>query len=535
MLGTPDSHRKRVFYTLPKVHKPQSSWFIPNKMPPGRPIVSDINSPTQNVAKFISSKLKSLSCAHPSFIKDSYDFLEKLRSIKCPKDAALVTLDVKSLYTNIDNEKGIEALRRAMQKHPDPARPDTELINLIKICLTHNVFTFNGKDYLKKNGAAMGHGFCVEYSNIYMAEWESGATENYPILPLFWVRFIDDIFLIWTHGYEPFLEFFNHLNSHDPSIKLSFEYRTDSIDFLDITVYKGLNFSETNVFDTKVFFKETDSHQLLHKESFHPKHIFSSVVKSQVLRFHRICNNNFDFDLACSTLFKALKPRGYSERMLRRIKHDIKNRNDSSANLHDAGHSGPCGGSRCTRCCLIPPVGSVTINDQTFRIRENLNCNSPGVVYVISCLKCRIHYVGETGNPLRNRLNNHINDIHHDKDTAVARHFNSIPHSISDHFRITPLLTEKNASHRKHLESELIKRFDTEAPNGLNEKAPNIERKDTVLPIILPYSLDSNSFSHQVKGIAERYKVCDNKIITAHCRHKNLKEILAPSKLPTFP
>ena len=302
ILGNPDSHRKRVFYTLPKVHKPEPSWFIQGKMPPGRPIVSDINSPTQQIAKFISTKLKGLSCAHPSFIKDTYHFLEKLRSMKFPKHAALVTLDVKSLYTNIDNEKGLEALRKAMGRHPDPSRPDKELLNLIKICLTHNVFSFNGKDYLQQNGAAMGHGFCVEYANIYMAEWEAGASQGCPLLPMFWVRFIDDLFLVWTHGYDAFIEFYNHINSHDPSIKLTFEYDVDRIDFLDVSVYKGLNFSKNGVFDTKVFFKETDSHQLLHKTSFHPKHVFKSVVRSQVLRFHRICNNSFDFDLACTTL-----------------------------------------------------------------------------------------------------------------------------------------------------------------------------------------------------------------------------------------
>lgn len=531
LLGDPDSHRKRIFYTLPKIHKPMQSWFMPNKVPPGRPIISDVSSPTHQIAKFISSKLKDLASSHPSYLKDTYDFLNKLKALNIPANSTLVTLDVKSLYTNIDNDKGLNALKNSMEKHPDPNRPDLELLDLIKICLTHNIFTFNNKEYLQNNGAAMGHAFCVEYANVYMAEWESKALDSFALLPIFWVRFIDDIFLIWTHGYDSFLEFFNSLNSIDPSIQLTFEYQTESINFLDVTIYKGYQFEKSNVFDTKVFFKETDSHQLLHKDSFHPKHTFSSVVKSQVLRFYRICNNLFDFDLACSTLFKALRPRGYSERMLRRIKHDVKHSNSPSVPLHISGHSQPCNGPRCTRCCLVPDTKFVIINGLKFSILDKLDCNSAGVVYIISCTKCHTFYVGETGTPLRLRLNNHINDIKHDRDTAVARHFNSCVHSITNHFRITPILSEQNTRHRKYIESELIKKFDTEQPNGLNERVDTIDRSATLLPIILPFSMDSNSFGHKTKRLAEKYFVCENKIITAFNRHKNLRDILSPSNL----
>ena len=39
----PTKPRDRRFYMLLKTHKPLESWTIPNKMPPGRPIVSDCN------------------------------------------------------------------------------------------------------------------------------------------------------------------------------------------------------------------------------------------------------------------------------------------------------------------------------------------------------------------------------------------------------------------------------------------------------------------------------------------------------------
>ena len=40
--------------------------------------------------------------------------------------------------------------------------------------------------------------------------------------PLIWIRYIDDIFLIWTHGEGKFIEFINKLNSFHPTIKYMF-------------------------------------------------------------------------------------------------------------------------------------------------------------------------------------------------------------------------------------------------------------------------------------------------------------------------
>ncbi len=80
------------------------------------------------------------------------------------------------------------------------------------------------------------------------------------------------------------------------------------------------------------------------------------------------------------------------------------------------------------------------------------------------------------------------------------------------------------------MESTLIKKFGTESPNGLNERTD--ELKKSITPIVVPYSKDSNSFCHATRKLANKYNVCKSKIITAHSRHKNLKDILAPSKLP---
>ena len=45
-----------------------------------------------------------------------------------------------------------------------------------------------------------------------------------------------------------------------------------------------------------MYFKPTDIHQLLDKTSFHPKHTFSGILKSQITRFYRICSEPSEFE-----------------------------------------------------------------------------------------------------------------------------------------------------------------------------------------------------------------------------------------------
>ena len=95
------------------------------------------------------------------------------------------------------------------------------------------------------------------------------------------------------------------------------------VPFLDTIVF----FTETKdghkTLATKVYFKDTDRHSLLFNTSYHPRHTFSSIIKSQLIRFHRICSLPHHVEQATRTLFKALRPRGYSKRFLRTIKGEV--------------------------------------------------------------------------------------------------------------------------------------------------------------------------------------------------------------------
>ena len=316
-LTPPENPRQRRFYMLPKIHKDKKVWPIPNVMPPGRPIVSDCNSESERIAMYIDAFIKIRANKHPSYIKNTYDFLDKVLDKKLSPSSLLITLDVESMYTNINHDEGLNAVKNAFSDCINDPK-FIAIMELLELSLKANDFEFDNKLFLQISGTAMGQKYAPHYADIYMAEFEKEALAKCDFKPDCYYRYLDDIFIIWPHGQEAFNTFLAAFNSHRPSIKFKAEISSNSVNFLDTTLFRG----KDNTLESKVFFKPTDTHQLLHKASFHPRHTFAGLVKSQVTRFYHICSNPEDIELACQTLFKALSKRNYSKRWLRKLKNE---------------------------------------------------------------------------------------------------------------------------------------------------------------------------------------------------------------------
>lgn len=114
--------RPRYFYLLPKIHKPQHKWTIPHRIPPGRPIISDWGSERYGVAEYLDHFLTPLSIKHGSYIKDTQHFLQKMRTLTLEEPCFLFTMNVNSLYTNIETPLGIESVKKNW--HDSRLQPD---------------------------------------------------------------------------------------------------------------------------------------------------------------------------------------------------------------------------------------------------------------------------------------------------------------------------------------------------------------------------------------------------------------------------
>ena len=109
------SPRTPQFYISPKIHKEGN---------PGRPVVSSINCHTADISKYGDHHLQPIVKQIPSYVKDTNDFINKINAAKSvPKNSYLVTMDVRSLYTNVPNSEGISAVKRAFKNTQRKLQP----------------------------------------------------------------------------------------------------------------------------------------------------------------------------------------------------------------------------------------------------------------------------------------------------------------------------------------------------------------------------------------------------------------------------
>lgn len=264
----PENPHPRLFYLLSKIHKPPESWTVPFKIPAGRPLVSDCGSESYRIAEYIDYYINPLARLHACYIKDTYDFVVKLRNLKVPKETLLFSIDVESLYTNTDTERGIRAIKLALQRSPQLKRPEEFILEPLKLTLTRNDFDSMGH-FLQISGCAMGQKYSPAYADIYMADWERSAYEKCTKQPLLYLRYLDDIFGHWVGTEASFKEFFTTLNEHHPKIKLKYNLQKEQVEFLDTLVFFTSSYGNTEKgLTTKVYFKPMDRHALLHKRSY---------------------------------------------------------------------------------------------------------------------------------------------------------------------------------------------------------------------------------------------------------------------------
>ena len=112
------------------------------------------------------------------------------------------------------------------------------------------------------------------------------------------LRFIDDLFMIWTATEEELLKFINKINQKYKTIKFDFKYSKAKIEFLDVLVYKDIN----NKLRITLYIKPTDHQSHLHADLEPHRSLKESMSYSQVLRVKRIYSTNSEFEAHFNTI-----------------------------------------------------------------------------------------------------------------------------------------------------------------------------------------------------------------------------------------
>ena len=186
---------------------------------------------------------------------------------------------------------------------------------MIEFILTNNYFEFNNTFYQQIHGTAMGTAMAPLYANLFMAYLEESFLDTQTRKPYLWLRYIDDIFIIWLHSEKDLKDFISNLNQSHPTIKYTSESSRTTINYLDITV----NLNE-GIMTTNTYHKPTDANNYLHYKSSHPKHQKESIPFSQYLRMKRNNSTDEGAKQSIDKLEQAFHQRGYPKITLDRSK-----------------------------------------------------------------------------------------------------------------------------------------------------------------------------------------------------------------------
>ena len=221
------------------------------------------------------------------------------------------------MFTNVlQKEVEQEVLKTLSETNPGiyfPKMPPTRHMEaLLKLILHRNSFSFNGRYYLQTTGIATGQKCAPELCDIMFHSLE----KEFIFLSdkLFkWYRYRDDIIWFWSGDEHKLANFISRINTMHPTLKFTHEWSRTEINFLDLTLYKGERFKNTQILDIKCFSKPCDTFQYLSRDSSHPNVCFSGMVKGEAIRYIRNSSSETEYEQKLDFFISKLLTRGYKK------------------------------------------------------------------------------------------------------------------------------------------------------------------------------------------------------------------------------
>jgi len=102
------------------------------------------------------------------------------------------------MYININHTKGLQAVRGVIRNYPTHDNP---VIELLELSLKSKDILFIDEWFIQKVDTSMDRDWALHYADIYMAKFEKEALLKCLLKPHTYLWYLDDIFIIWLHGF----------------------------------------------------------------------------------------------------------------------------------------------------------------------------------------------------------------------------------------------------------------------------------------------------------------------------------------------
>ena len=418
----PVGTRQGIMYGNFKVHKQQV-----DGCPPFGPILSALQTPTYNLAKFLFPILNPLT-KNEYTVKDSFQFAEEI----CEQDLTLTmgSLDVDSLFTNIPLDETIDICINQLFENTDTVEgfKKSELKQLLCLATKESYFIFNGLLYKQTDGVQWAHlldlplltHFC---HTMKKNNWLNNCPQGFK--PVLYRRYVDDIFLLFKSN-DHLKYFQDFLNSCYINMSFSMETEKENkLSFLDVEVIREQGKSTTTVYR-----KPTFSGVYSNFESFLPSLYKFGMIYTLVYRCFRISSNWTQFHTQLTFLKEIFRKNVYPENFIGKCFKKFLN------NVHLVKENVPTVEKK-RLLLVLPYLGKISLQTRTKlqqALKGVLNCRKleivfkcqaklsnsflykdpipkdliSGVVYKFQCDLCNESYYGESIRHLDIRSGEHI-------------------------------------------------------------------------------------------------------------------------------
>lgn len=444
----------------PKIHKEGFRIIINNK-----------NAPTYKLSKYINLLLKPLITNSKYNITNSFQFKQMLDETILQRDDVMVSFDVVSMYESIPIENVLASLTSRKEMITNLTTiPWNTFKMIIRLCAQEaNYFTWNGKFYKQKHGLIIGGPVSALLADLVVTDILDMSITELGFEPTLTKKYVDDLIVCLTR--EEIESFYNILNNIDKKIKFTMETEEkQQLPYLDMVLHR-----KNNRILTSFYNKPTSKNRILNYNSAHPRGQKAGIAYGTINRMLRITSDCF-VEHTKKEIYRILTMNGYPKQLINKSikKFYQKLRNgDNDPNKTCAVQKNNY--KSLTYCPIVAEklktilqsdnevlqIGLKpykTVSNITKQKRNHKESTS-GVVYKFDCGGCDKCYIGQTGQKICKRLQQHEYDSSNahalKKQTAAAQHTHETGHKFN--IKNTKVLTrEENWCKRLTMEAIYI-------------------------------------------------------------------------------
>lgn len=495
--------RPPTFQGYVKTHKATEELHL--KDVPIRPVVATYQSPTYKLEKFLVNMFWKHSNWKPEYsIKNSIDLVNKLPRDKLPRNAKLVSLDVDSLFTNVDVNETIEALKDILVNQSNMSTSEIrEFCNLVKFTTDNNYFEYKNEYYKLTEGLPMGAPISPLLAEIYMNRYDTIICRDltkWKSKILCYFRYVDDVYLVWVGSKRELNQFHQDINQLKSKLKFKLELGDKELNFLDLRT----RIQEEQIF-FEIFRKPGYTDAVIPSTSHHSYQHKMSAFHCLLDRLLAIPLTKKAYNKELDVIFQIAQNNGYEKREISRLLRRKKEKIENALLYNTKPH-------QKEKWMSIPYVANlseeikntITANQKvnlTFSNSKNLgnllrNTKSDNQdpltasgVYKVTC-ECKKVYVGQSGRSVKIRTKEHF---------SCAKRNKKGMSSLSDHLintRHDPDNCEVAVLHKceKSRKLNFLEQLEIEKHQGDN--LLNTQTESQVATLVLPSTLMQSLRQH---------------------------------------